>query len=574
MGNTVLFNSAEALSSVDQDAGASDIYRSSGGTVSLVSSNETVADVQFDAASADGSLVFGTTAQCHDGGVCLWRFQAAGGSQVNQTTTAHVADFKAAAPDGNRVLFETSHPWIEDDGGKVDILLDQFPNGAANNQTEQFLRSPNTAAQDVKFEGASTDLEEVVFSTTEAIPLTGDGNGTGDLYGFGGPWDNAGNDTLLSNGTGAADDFDAIAAHGSAILYTTPDNSAGPPNNDADGLDDIYWSMGLGGLLVSGGSTAPVTYVGATPDLGRVYYTTTERIDPANDTDTTLDVYARDTVEGAVDTLVTPGTADQDVHFDDVAADKSVVFDTKESLGGSGDSDIGRDVYRIVDGGAPVLLSGNGDADATFDARAGNGAVFFTTSDQLTTADTDNAPDVYVNEGGTVTLVSGGTANVPATFAGANADGSMVAFTTTEQLTSADTDGALDIYTFGAVSTPPPPPDTTPPTGRASAKTQKNDGTIEVTLTCSEACIATPSGTLTVPVVTARGKKKFTLKGATVTVGAGAKATLRLKVPKKAKKAATAALKAGKKVTAKVSVVITDAAGNKRTVSTTLKLRK
>lgn len=62
--------------------------------------------------------------------------------------------------------------------------------------------------------------------------------------------------------------------------------------------------------------------------------------------------------------------------------------------------------------------------------------------------------------------------------------------------------------------------------------------------------------------------------GATVVVGAGGKATLKLKVPKKAKKAAAGALKAGKKVKAKVIVVVADTSGNKRTVKVTVKLKK
>ena len=141
----------------------------------------------------------------------------------------------------------------------------------------------------------------------------------------------------------------------------------------------------------------------------------------------------------------------------------------------------------------------------------------------------------------------------------------MVAFTTAEQLTSADTDGALDIYTFGAVSHTSPAPQTPPRlAARRARRRQKNDGTIEVTLTCSEACIATPSGTLTVPVVHRPRKKKFTAARAQRSPSApAAKATLRLKVPKKAKKAAAAVLKAGKKVKATVTIAVRDAAGNR-----------
>ena len=86
----------------------------------------------------------------------------------------------------------------------------------------------------------------------------------------------------------------------------------------------------------------------------------------------------------------------------------------------------------------------------------------------------------------------------------------------------------------------------------------------------AEACIASGSGKLTVPTVSARGKQAFTLTGGPLTIPAGASATLVLKVPKKGKKAAAAALTAGKKVKGSVTVVLKDAAGN----ATTLKALK
>ena len=70
--------------------------------------------------------------------------------------------------------------------------------------------------------------------------------------------------------------------------------------------------------------------------------------------------------------------------------------------------------------------------------------------EQLVASDTDTAPDVYERSGGTTTLLStgpvGGNGSADATFRAASRDGSRVFFETSEQLVSADTDSAVDVY--------------------------------------------------------------------------------------------------------------------------------
>ena len=65
-------------------------------------------------------------------------------------------------------------------------------------------------------------------------------------------------------------------------------------------------------------------------------------------------------------------------------------------------------------------------------------------------ADTDTAQDIYERAGGVTTLVStgplgGNTGTVPV-FAAVTPNGAHVFFTTQEQLVSADTDSAADLY--------------------------------------------------------------------------------------------------------------------------------
>ena len=204
--------------------------------------------------------------------------------------------------------------------------------------------------------------------------------------------------------------------------------------------------------------------------------------------------------------------------------------------------------------------------------------MFFETPDALSGSDTDTAVDIYVNESSALTLVSPGSQNVIASFATVTDDGRAF-FTSFEPLAGGDTDSASDVYQSALGVAPTTPPDDAPArpprlptprptTGSAKAAKQKNDGTVEVTVTCgaAEACIASrqrhpdrPDGR------GARGKRP-SAHARRPTVPPAGTATLVLKVPKKGKKAAAAALKAGKKVKGTVTVVLTDAAGNAATL--------
>jgi hypothetical protein len=98
-----------------------------------------------------------------------------------------------------------------------------------------------------------------------------------------------------------------------------------------------------------------------------------------------------------------------------------------------------------------------------------------------------------------------------------------------------------------------------------------------VECTGSEPCQAEASGTLKATQVSrpahGRAIKSYALKGSSAAIAAGAEATLKLKLPTKAAKAATKALKAKKKVTAEVAVEVSDAAGNGTTLERKLKLK-
>ncbi len=215
-------------------------------------------------------------------------------------------------------------------------------------------------------------------------------------------------------------------------------------------------------LAVSGVAAAPASadafFEGASSDGTRVFFETTEALDPVADTDGgERDVYQR---LGGVTTLIS-GDADGafDAEFGGSSDDGTrVFFDTEEPLDPAADTDGGaQDVYQRL-GGVTTLISGDADGafEASFQGASSDGTrVFFQTFEDLdTVADTDpdgvsQGRDVYQRLGGATTLISGDADGIfDAGFEGASSDGARVFFRTEEALvTATDTDGsASDVY--------------------------------------------------------------------------------------------------------------------------------
>jgi hypothetical protein len=240
---------------------------------------------------------------------------------------------------------------------------------------------------------------------------------------------------------------------------------------DTDSNVDVYQRSGGVTTLVSlpgAGATPPsqnIAFAGATNDGSAVFLSTTENL-VAADTDGLADVYQR---SGAVTTLVSAlglgsSGSPQGATFKAVSADNSTVFfDTKENLV-TADTDGLFDIYARSGGvtslvSAPGVGSSGSPAGASFAKASSDGSVVdFTTPENLVAADTDGLFDVYERSGGTTTLVSapGAGANGPAThasFQGVTADGATVIFDTAENLVAADTDGLEDVYQRSAGTT-------------------------------------------------------------------------------------------------------------------------
>ena len=118
---------------------------------------------------------------------------------------------------------------------------------------------------------------------------------------------------------------------------------------------------------------------------------------------------------------------------------------------------------------------------------------------------------------------------------------------------------------------PAPQADETAPAATLSGRRRQDLGRrVAVRVACDEACTAVGRGRLRI----ARSGKKRRLKRTTTSIAAGESAKLRLAVPRKTRRAARRALRRGKRVRAKLTVVTSDAAGNRSKTRRTVRLTR
>ncbi len=126
--------------------------------------------------------------------------------------------------------------------------------------------------------------------------------------------------------------------------------------------------------------------------------------------------------------------------------------------------------------------------------------------------------------------------------------------------------------------TPPATDKTAPVLSLSGKKRQKVGGSVSVGALCDEACNAAGSGELVVKAPSgsgksaAKGKRTFKLKPANLSLAPGTLGTLKLKLSKPVRKAATAALADGGSVRASVTVTATDPSANTATQTRKAKL--
>jgi hypothetical protein len=301
---------------------------------------------------------------------------------------------------GKRVLFSTSEalPGTGDTDQGLDLYERSYTGGLR-------LVSTSGSSAMARFLGASRDGTRIWFATTEAIPGTGDANAGEDIY----ERTIAGGIRLISGGGPGFTlvSFEGASADGSQVWFETTEAIRG--TGDTDPGRDVYERVnGAARLISTSGAATDARFVDASPDGNLVRFQTTEAIPGTGDVDTGLDIYER---AGATITLVTPGATNSGAELSGASSDgRTLWFTTREALPGTGDADTDVDIYERRPGSAVRLISPDTPTGAVgfLTASASADRVLFQTGDAIPgTGDTDTTMDLYEFSGaGTIRLLS------------------------------------------------------------------------------------------------------------------------------------------------------------------------
>lgn len=283
-------------------------------------------------------------------------------------------------------------------------------------------------------------------------------------------------------------EYNGISADGSIAIFST--NEALDPG-DTDNERDVYersYDLALERYVtrevsigqVGGNDAFPAQFDAISADGDFVFFSTKEPLE-AVDTDNRTDVYKRELSTNTT-TLVSRGAAscegqgcgngafDANFVAGGLTPDgERLFFVTDEKLDPLADTDSSADIYMrfMPDVGAAttVLISqgasdcgscGNGGFGVSFNAVSADGSVVvFSSNEQLADADEDTLQDVYVRDliGGVTRMASTprlagcpGAVDCKAVYGGVSSTGSHVFFESREQISSEDEDESQDIY--------------------------------------------------------------------------------------------------------------------------------
>ncbi len=413
-----------------------------------------------------------------EGGTYVTRQVSTGPTGGND---AYSALFEGNSPDGGVAFFSTEESLVGPDKDKrTDVYMRELSGLTTLLSVATASCSGtcgNSEAADANFVGASADGSVVFFTTNEPLDEA-DADNAFDLYAFD---RGTGKMELVSraapgcagscgNGNVSAI-FAGSSESGDIVYFTTAESLAA---QDGDQFQDVY-RRNLGGStsLITPSGACPglecdAVFRGTTPSGGSVFFQTTQPIDPADSDEEDSDLYVWS--GGVVELVSRPDPAcagcvneHQPATFAGSSADGAkVIFQTSEALA-AGDANSSTDVYvRDLGAETTTLVSSGGSCplsacNAEYRAASTDGKlVFFQTAARLDSADTDSAVDLYGRdvEAETTTLVSApaaacagcGHGDVNAKFAALAAGATKVFFSTSEQLTLGDEDGADDVY--------------------------------------------------------------------------------------------------------------------------------
>ncbi len=601
-GSQVFFTTDEQLVPADQDNGI-DIYMRAGGATTLISPGTGDGQVDFEAVNADATRVIIFTADPltsddTDNALDLYEWHSGTISLLSDGRAAddpeQDASYQGATPDLAHVYFSTQEPITADDVDSParDDIFDRSA-GATRRVSVGTGPGHDTTEGVYQVYGAAPDGSRVYWGSAQSLSSADNDPHYEDIY----EWNGGTTSALISDDTpGPAADyadhvnFLAMSADGTKVAFDTDEDLT---SDESDGnAQDVFLAGDSGISLATPGTDEAVDFAAATPDLSRVAISTTEQLQPA-DTDGATDLYVGNAGSGSA--LATPGS--DDVSFSDASKDLSrIFFGTYESLTGDDQDGGAYDTYEQHGGTTSLVTTGPADPqgadDESIDAISDDGTrAIFSSGSAMTSDDTDGGLwDVYERTNGVTRLLTPASNDQDAGSEAISPDGKTVVISSMDPLTGSDTDGTgTDVFASrldptpappagsGGGSGPPaddhrglptgPPADLRAPLLRTSAprsqRLLKQKG-IVVTLSADEDSTATASGVA--------GKIRF--KSAKRALRAGAKARVRLTLPKAALKKAGKALRRHKKLKANVTVVVTDAAGNRTSRRLTIALKR
>jgi hypothetical protein len=424
-GSRVAFETNETLVSTDTDGGFRDVYERANGVTSLVSVGPTAGGTPIDAfflgMSQDGLHIYFMSyeplvAADNDNGRrdIYERFNGAT-NLVSTGPTANnalvEANWGGSTPDGASVWFSIAEKLVS---GDTDSSLDVYERAGGTTTQVSTGTTGGNGSLNAFFSAASIDGERVFFSTAEAL-VGADQDASRDIYER-----YNGTTTLISTGPNGGNGafnvlFGGISLDGTRVFFETRE------------------------ALVAGDTD------GACPDTS----------EPPLYILLCFDVYERS--NGNTTWVSSGGSGSHNASFSALSQEGGrVFFSTTEALLPA-DGDAGaHDVYERFAGNLNLIsqgpVGGTGNHAAEFVGASTDGTrIFFQTYEQLVSADTDASwLDVYERNAGATTLISTGPATtngdqIPL-WRGSSLDGTRAFFQTDEPLTSTDTDTSWDTY--------------------------------------------------------------------------------------------------------------------------------
>lgn len=398
---------------------------------------------------------------------------------------AAVPLFNGTSDAGDVVFFTTTEQLVPGDtDSRVDIYQRSFEPALGDYVTRQLSTGPRGGndAVDALFQRVAKGGTRIFFQTAEPL-VAADTDRNTDVYvrevGAGSP-ELVSLGEIGQNGAEIAS-FAGVTPDGEKVFFTTLEPLAA---GDQDAVTDIY-ERDLGTdqtYLVSVPESGCAScepgafpaFKGVAADGDRAFFASAGKL-AAGDSDTALDIYARDLPAGPTE-LVSAGepgclpgcgnNSSQDAVFAGSSDDGArVFFETAEDLG-AGDGDLDNDVYERAAGATTLVSPGSEEKPANISREGTNfrpaissdgTKVFFETTEALL-ADGDGANDVYEYSAGTVRLITpnGCTGSgCGAGFEAIDEDGSTLVFSSEERLDPDDEDGSSDVYVVSTAGGPP-----------------------------------------------------------------------------------------------------------------------